>query len=165
MWEHPQIQGSAAGSANMMVLCMTSPKFTMILWRHVNLRIKCENGDLISADEEERRQLTADEVEPGHVEEGRQADLLGQRQRHDNEWGVEWVFSNNFRHSQVEVGHLAMLDQIRSGNGIGWGFVLSRRADVHVQHLRQLSRNYHLLNSKKLPERPSSSLVTISNLI
>jgi len=43
---------------------------------------------LISTDEEEWRQLSADEVEPGHIEQGRQADLLGQRQCHDNERGV-----------------------------------------------------------------------------
>jgi hypothetical protein len=36
-----------------------------------DLGIKCEDGDLVSSDEQKRRQILGNEVQPGHVQQWR----------------------------------------------------------------------------------------------
>ena len=50
-----------------------------------HLRIESENRFLISSNIDEGRQVLAHEVEPSHVQRGRDRPLRGQRHRHEDQ--------------------------------------------------------------------------------
>lgn len=84
--------------------------------RTYKLRVKCEHTGLIAAYEEERRQPSAQTLQPGHVQWRTDNVFTRHRQCHYNQIGIHGIFDQMLAQPQIPIGFVFDCQQISIAN-------------------------------------------------